>query len=116
VKNKVRATKAQKPWGAVMGQTEKLKASVRAKVKHPFRVIKWQFGHTKVRCQKHPAADRLVCAVQYLDGEKPVFAEGVGISASANRQGTMSPMKYPWIDSKLYALTLAFQQTGHIHL
>jgi IS5 family transposase len=28
---------------------EKVKASVRAKVEHPFRVIKRQFGHVKVR-------------------------------------------------------------------
>ncbi len=43
--------KAQKhtPWGAVTEQVEKLKASVRAKVEHPFRVLKRQFGHTKVR-------------------------------------------------------------------
>ena len=37
------------PWGALNEQAEKLKASVRAKVEHPFRVIKCQFGHTKVR-------------------------------------------------------------------
>ena len=37
------------PWGAVTEQVEKLKASVRAKVEHPFRVIKCQFGFTKVR-------------------------------------------------------------------
>ena len=37
------------PWGALTEQVEKLKASVRAKVEHPFRVIKRQFGHTKVR-------------------------------------------------------------------
>ena len=37
------------PWGALSEQAEKLKASVRAKVEHPFRVIKRQFGHTKVR-------------------------------------------------------------------
>jgi IS5 family transposase len=30
-------------------QIEKLKASVRAKVEHPFRVLKRQFGHIKVR-------------------------------------------------------------------
>ena len=30
-------------------QAEKLKASVRAKVEHPFRVVKCQFGFTKVR-------------------------------------------------------------------
>jgi IS5 family transposase len=28
---------------------EKLKASVRAKVEHPFRVVKQQFGYAKVR-------------------------------------------------------------------
>ena len=30
-------------------QVERLKASIRAKVEHPFRVIKRQFGHVKVR-------------------------------------------------------------------
>ena len=30
-------------------QAEKFKASVRAKVEHPFRVVKQQFGHAKVR-------------------------------------------------------------------
>ena len=30
-------------------QAEKLKASVRAKVEHPFRVLKCQFGFVKVR-------------------------------------------------------------------
>ncbi len=37
------------PWGQLTEQAEKLKASIRAKVEHPFRVIKRQFGHTKVR-------------------------------------------------------------------
>ena len=37
------------PWGDLTQQIEKLKASVRAKVEHPFRVVKQQFGHTKVR-------------------------------------------------------------------
>ncbi len=43
--------KAQKytPWGELNEKAEQLKASVRAKVEHPFRVIKRQFGHTKVR-------------------------------------------------------------------
>ena len=34
---------------ALTDQIEQLKASVRAKVEHPFRVIKRQFGHVKVR-------------------------------------------------------------------
>jgi IS5 family transposase len=33
----------------VLEEIEKLKASVRAKVEHPFRVIKQQFGYAKVR-------------------------------------------------------------------
>ena len=37
------------PWGALSKQAEKLKASVRAKVEHPFRVIKRQFGFIEVR-------------------------------------------------------------------
>lgn len=37
------------PWGQLVEKAEKLKASVRAKVEHPFRVIKCQFGFTKVR-------------------------------------------------------------------
>jgi transposase, IS5 family len=40
---------ADSGWAALLEQAEKLKASVRAKVEHPFRVIKRQFGHVKVR-------------------------------------------------------------------
>lgn len=32
-----------------MRRTEKAKARARAKVEHPFRVVKRQFGYTKVR-------------------------------------------------------------------
>ena len=38
-----------KPKDKLLEQIEQLKASVRAKVEHPFRVIKRQFGHVKVR-------------------------------------------------------------------
>ncbi|CAC9223916.1 Uncharacterised protein [Pseudomonas aeruginosa] len=34
---------------ALINKIEKLKAGIRAKVEHPFRVIKRQFGHVKVR-------------------------------------------------------------------
>jgi transposase, IS5 family len=37
------------PRDAIAQSLERLKASVRAKVEHPFRVIKRQFGHVKVR-------------------------------------------------------------------
>lgn len=35
--------------GQLLDQIEHMKASIRAKVEHPFRVIKRQFGHTKAR-------------------------------------------------------------------
>ena len=43
--------RAQKhtPWGVLSEQAEMLKASVRAKVEYPFRVLKCQFGFVKVR-------------------------------------------------------------------
>ena len=37
------------PWGTLAEQIEKAKASIRAKVEHPFRAIKHRFGHVKVR-------------------------------------------------------------------
>jgi IS5 family transposase len=37
------------PMGLIMDQLEQAKARIRAKVEHPFRVIKRQFGHVKVR-------------------------------------------------------------------
>ena len=35
--------------GALLDKAEQLKASVRAKLEHPFRVIKCQFGFAKLR-------------------------------------------------------------------
>jgi IS5 family transposase len=46
---KRRALDKNSPWGKLLDQAEQLKASVRAKVEHPFRVVKCQFGFTKVR-------------------------------------------------------------------
>ena len=40
--------KENNPIDALIDQVEKIKASIRAKVEHPFRVIKRQFGYTKV--------------------------------------------------------------------
>jgi len=37
------------PVQAITDKIERVKASIRAKVEHPFRVIKKQFGHVKVR-------------------------------------------------------------------
>ena len=46
---KRRALDKSKKLDALVEQLEHLKASIRAKVEHPFRVIKRQFGHVKVR-------------------------------------------------------------------
>jgi len=41
--------KAQGGLGAVLDKLEKVKAQIRARVEHPFRVLKCQFGYRKVR-------------------------------------------------------------------
>jgi len=46
---KRRALDKDTPMGEVLDKLEHVKASIRAKVEHPFRVIKRQFGHVKVR-------------------------------------------------------------------
>ena len=46
---KRKALNKSKPSHALRDKLEKLKASIRAKVEHPFRVIKCQFGHRKAR-------------------------------------------------------------------
>jgi IS5 family transposase len=46
---KRRALDKTRKVDALVDQLERLKASIRAKVEHPFRVIKRQFGHVKVR-------------------------------------------------------------------
>ena len=38
-----------KPLGAMIKEVERIKAGIRAKVEHPFRVVKRQFGFMKVR-------------------------------------------------------------------
>lgn len=43
-----RALDKEKPHVALIDQLERTKARIRAKVKHPFRVIKQQFGYVKV--------------------------------------------------------------------
>ena len=56
----------------MLEQVEQIKASIRAKVEHPFRVLKRQFGYTKVRYRgitKNTAQlDDVVRARQRVDG------------------------------------------------
>jgi hypothetical protein len=44
-----RALDKDKPLDALIDQLERTKARIRAKVEHPFRVLKQQFGYVKVR-------------------------------------------------------------------
>ena len=46
---KRRALDKSTPMGAILDKLEQAKARIRAKVEHPFRVIKRQFGYTKVK-------------------------------------------------------------------
>ena len=46
---KRKALNTENEADAAIRKAEKLKAGIRAKVEHPFRVIKRQFGHVKVR-------------------------------------------------------------------
>jgi len=46
---KRKALDKDSPMGAILEKLEKTKASIRAKVEHPFRVIKRQFGFSKVK-------------------------------------------------------------------
>lgn len=66
----------------LLEKTEKLKASIRAKVKHPFRVVKQQFGYSKVRSGKeHSAADDAVRAWQAVYGAQAAAVDA-GITTS----------------------------------
>jgi IS5 family transposase len=44
-----RALDKDKPLEVLIDHLERTKASIRAKVEHPFRILKQQFGYVKVR-------------------------------------------------------------------
>ena len=46
---KRKALDKEPPLGTILEKLEQIKASIRAKVEHPFRVIKRQFGFVKVK-------------------------------------------------------------------
>ena len=49
---KRRALDKANPVSGLLDEIERLRASVRAKIEHPFRVIKRQFGHPKVHYRR----------------------------------------------------------------
>ena len=61
--------KENSPIDALIDKVEKLKAGIRAKVEHPFRVIKRQFGFVKVRyrgLKKNPLQLKTLFALSNL--------------------------------------------------
>ena len=71
------------PLGELLNQLEKAKAGIRAKVEHPFRVLKRQFGYVKVRYrggagEEHGAAQDVVCADEPVDGAQSNIAGCIG--------------------------------------
>ncbi len=71
---------------------EKVKAQARAKVEHPFRVIKRQFGYVKTRFpwlgQEHGAIDHAACPVESVDGAPAISTCcGRGAPVRADNQG-----------------------------
>ena len=82
---KRRALDKSNPLDQLTDRVEKAKAGIRAKVEHPFRVIKRQFGYVKTTLpwaqEEHGTGGHLVCPVQFVDGAGKV-ARGAGMSAS----------------------------------
>lgn len=67
--------------GRPLDYAERVKASVRAKVEHPFRVLKLQFGHRKVRYRglaKNTAVADAVCADEPVAGAAQAAGDGRG--------------------------------------
>lgn len=68
----------------------RLLASVRAKVEHPFRVLKRQFGFVKVRyrgMEKYRPDSDLVCAVDIVSGAARIADTGINPSCGRKIPG-----------------------------
>ena len=77
---------------ALIDKAEKPKAGIRAKLEHPFRVIKqsvWICEGALPRSEeKHGTAGNAVCLVQLADGAQQIDG-GTGMGAPANRVGAL---------------------------
>lgn len=77
---------------ALIDKVEKLKAGIQAKIKHPFRVIKRQFGHVEVRyrgLKKKTAQLHTLFALSSLWIGAAQINGGAGMSAPAVCQTTI---------------------------
>ena len=73
--------KENNPLDALTDLLEKTKAGIRAKVEHPFRVIKRQFGYAKVRyrgLKKNTLQIKTLFALSNLWMARHKLMEGLG--------------------------------------
>ncbi len=64
---KLRALDKANAKDVLIDNLEKIKATIRAKVEHSFRVIKRQFGHLKTRYRWKPAREIIRCEGEPLE-------------------------------------------------
>ena len=106
------------PMGAVLEKLEKTKVSIRAKVEHPFRVIKRQFGFVKVKYRglaKNTANLVTLFALSNLwIARKRLLSMALGLvrpkAAKGPRRGSKSAFKHGakrWISRHLKNLASA---------
>lgn len=83
-------------------QLERLKASIRASVEHPFRVVKRQFGHVKVRYRGLTRPDS-------PDRAKPLKVYIIYIVAPMGRR------RLAGLEARALSAALGPQQESHAH-
>jgi transposase, IS5 family len=78
---KRRVLDKSQPMGRILDEIERLKARVRARVEHPFRVIKQQFGYAKVRYRglaKNTSRLTMLFAMSNLWMSRRTLLQGAG--------------------------------------
>lgn len=69
--SKRRKLNLNNPVDAIYDKIERLKAGIRAKVEHPFRILKRQFGYMKTRYrgggEEHRSDHDVICVGQFMD-------------------------------------------------
>ena len=83
---KRRALEKSTPMGALVDKLERAKARIRAKVEHPPRVIKRQYGYIRASTgdqSKHSKPLERVCVDQSVHGTAQSLAGAAGMSAPA---------------------------------
>ena len=89
------------PWGAFVRASLKTQGQCSgqggASIQSYQTPVRLRVGALSRAQEKHGPDHHFICAPQYLDGQKPAFAEGAGMSASANSQRGAVEAKSPRI-------------------